>query len=113
MQNIESVKNMALKATTIDELLSSHFIPQKGEKALADRAALRLSEWCKASTSGDWSLFAQRLAKDQLSLDDVLARFASIGVANAELPPYVILMEGQLVQQIQQKLCLLKVFLQS
>ena len=88
MQNIESVKNMALKAATIDELLSSHFIPQKGEKALADRAALRLSEWCKASTSGDWSLFAQRLAKDQLSLDDVLARFASIGVANAELPPY-------------------------
>ena len=88
MQNIESVKNMALRATTIDELLSPHFIPQKGEKALADRAALRLSEWCKASTSGDWSLFAQRLAKDQLSLDDVLARFASIGVANAELPPY-------------------------
>jgi len=88
MQNIESVKNMALKATTIDELLSSNFIPHKGEKALADRAALRLSEWCKASTSGDWSLFAKRLAKDQLNMDDVLARFASSGVANGDLPPY-------------------------
>jgi len=88
MQNIEPVEKLALKAVTIDELLSSNFIPQKGEKALADRAALRLSEWCKASTGGDWSLFSQRLAKDRLNMDDVLARFANSSVANDELLPY-------------------------
>ena len=88
MQNTDLVKNMAFKAVTIDELLSSNFISKKGEKAVADLASLRLSEWCKASSSGDWSLFAQRLAKDQLSMSDILARFANSDVANAELPPY-------------------------
>ena len=49
------------RAATIDDLLSDAYEPLPGQKADADIAARRLAAWCRASASGDWSLFAERL----------------------------------------------------
>lgn len=67
-----------MRAATLDELLSDEFLALKGEKADADRAALRLAAWCRASSSGDWALFARRLAKEGLTLDRILPRIATV-----------------------------------
>jgi type 2 lantibiotic biosynthesis protein LanM len=67
-----------IRAASIDELLSGAYQPQIGQKDNTDRAALRLAAWCRSASSGDWSLFFKRLARDNLSVDDVLSRFADI-----------------------------------
>ena len=66
------------RALTVDELLSDAFRPQPGQKSDADLAGRRLAAWCRASASGDWSLFSRRLQRDGLSIEDVLARFATV-----------------------------------
>ncbi len=66
------------RAATIDELLSDAYQPLPGQKGDADLAGRRLAAWCRASASGDWSLFARRLHRDGLSIPDVLARFATV-----------------------------------
>src|SRR4051812_38623223 len=71
-------ERLAVRAATIDELLSDDFEALPGQKGDTDRAALRLAAWCTGCASGDWSLFAKRLEKDSLSFPFVLARFASV-----------------------------------
>ena len=82
---------MLIRACTFDELLSAGFRSKLGEKSQADLATKRLAAWCKASTSGDWELFAKRLEKDQIEFKDVLARFANAELVNPEggLPSWV------------------------
>jgi type 2 lantibiotic biosynthesis protein LanM len=67
---------IATGAPTFDELLSDEFetLPDMGD---ADRAANRLTAWCKSASSTDWALFRRRLARDGYSVDQVLARFGS------------------------------------
>lgn len=72
-----SREDLASSTATIDELLSDVFVASKGEKRHADLAALRLAAWCRASASGDWVLFANRLARDSLSIEAVLSRFGT------------------------------------
>src|SRR5262245_53094401 len=67
------------RAVTIDELLSDAYRPLPGQKRDADLAGPRLAAWCRASASGDWALFTRRLQRDGLSIEDVLARFATVG----------------------------------
>src|SRR5271169_1249386 len=71
-------ERLIVRAATIDELLSADFEPLPGQKGDADLAARRLAAWCRSCASGDWSLFEQRLERDQLSIGDVLARFATV-----------------------------------
>ncbi len=66
------------RAVTIDELLSDAYAPLVGQKGDADLAGRRLAAWCRASSSGDWTLFVRRLARDGWSLEDVLTRFATV-----------------------------------
>src|SRR5712691_2635391 len=66
------------RAATLDELLSDGFEPLPGQKGDAELASRRLAAWCKSCASGDWSLFNRRLARDQLSIDQVLAQFATV-----------------------------------
>ncbi len=66
------------RAATIDELLSDAYRPLSGQQGDADLAARRLAAWCSACASGDRSLFARRLARDGLTPDEVLARFATV-----------------------------------
>jgi Domain of unknown function (DUF4135) len=65
-------------AATIDELLSAGFQSLPGQKGDADLAARRLAAWCLASASGDWALFSRRLARDGLSIDQVLPKLATV-----------------------------------
>lgn len=74
----EFFAGFAVRAATIDELLSDAFEPSRGQKPDADLAARRLSAWCRSCASGDWSLFARRLSKDNLPFERVLARFATV-----------------------------------
>jgi type 2 lantibiotic biosynthesis protein LanM len=74
----EWIERLILRAATFDEVLSDEFEPLPGQKGDADLAAGRLAAWCRASASGDWTLFARRLERDGLSLGDVLARFATL-----------------------------------
>ena len=83
-------ESLLVRAATIDELLSRDFEPLQGQKADADLAAQRLAAWCRSCASGDWSLFSRRLARDQLSIDHVLARFARVRRdASAPVPQWV------------------------
>jgi type 2 lantibiotic biosynthesis protein LanM len=75
------------RAATIDERLSDDFDPLRGQKRDADLAAQRLAAWCRSSASGDWSLFGRRLARDGLTFDQVLTRFATARYSPAAAPP--------------------------
>ena len=65
------------RVATIDELLSDAFIPTAGLKEDVDLATRRLAAWCKSSASGDWDVFAKRLARDGWSLDSIIKRLAT------------------------------------
>jgi type 2 lantibiotic biosynthesis protein LanM len=71
-------EQLLVRAATIDELLSGDFEPLPGQKGDTDQASRRLAAWCRSCASGDWSLFASRLARDGLSITDVLTRFATV-----------------------------------
>jgi type 2 lantibiotic biosynthesis protein LanM len=69
---------LIVRAATIDELLSDDFEVLLGQQGDAAIAAERLAAWCRSSSSGDWSLFNRRLMRDGLSIDRVLAKFATV-----------------------------------
>ena len=71
-------ERFAIRAATIDELLSNAFETLPGQKPDADLAARRLSAWCRSCASGDWTLFSRRLAKDGLTFDQVLPRLSTV-----------------------------------
>src|SRR6202043_1061930 len=71
-------ERLAVRAATLDEVLSDDFEPLPGQKGDADLAARRLAAWCRSCASGDWSLLNRRLDRDRLSFDQVLAKFATV-----------------------------------
>ena len=72
------LQHILTNAATIDELLGPNYEPQIGQKDSTDRAALRLAAWCRSASSGDWGLFFKRISRDNLSIDQVLSRFADV-----------------------------------
>ena len=80
-------ERLLLSAATIDEILSDDFGPLPGQKGDADLAARRLAAWCRSCASGDWSLFDRRLARDGLTIDQALSRFATIRRKASAAPP--------------------------
>jgi type 2 lantibiotic biosynthesis protein LanM len=85
-----SFEHLIVRAATIDELLSRDFEPLPGLKGDVDLAARRLAAWCRACSSGDWSLFCKRLARDGLSIADVLARLARVRrSSSARIPAWI------------------------
>jgi type 2 lantibiotic biosynthesis protein LanM len=83
-------ERFAVRAATIDELLSDAYEALPGEKSQANVAAQRLAAWCRSSASGNWNLFFRRLAKDDLSLEYILPRFAAVRLRqNAPCPSWV------------------------
>lgn len=76
-----------INAATIDELLGSNYDSERGQKDNTDRAALRLASWCRSASSGDWSLFFKRIARDDLSIDEILSRFADVKFSTDGSPP--------------------------
>src|SRR5450631_2695390 len=80
-------ERLIVRAATIDELLSDDFEALPGQKGDADLAARRLAAWCRSCSSGDWSLFDQRLVRDRLSIGQVLARFATARFRNSASTP--------------------------
>ena len=70
-------EHLIVRAATIDELLSHDFETLSGQKGDAGTAAQRLAAWCSACASGDWSLFNRRLERDGVTIQQVLARFAT------------------------------------
>jgi type 2 lantibiotic biosynthesis protein LanM len=71
-------ERFAVRAATIDELLSDAFEHLPGQKADTEIAARRLSAWCRSCASGDWILFSRRLARDGLTIAEVLPRLATV-----------------------------------
>jgi type 2 lantibiotic biosynthesis protein LanM len=80
-------ERLIVRAATIDELLSDDFEPLPGQKGETDIAARRLAAWCRSCASGDWSLFSRRLARDGLTFDEVLTRFATVRRKASASPP--------------------------
>src|SRR5262245_32271214 len=78
---------LAVRAATIDELLSGDFESLSGQKSDTDLAARRLAAWCRASTSGDWALFDRRLRRDGWSMAEVLTKLATARRTSA--PPWL------------------------
>jgi type 2 lantibiotic biosynthesis protein LanM len=74
----EFFERLALRAATIDELLTDAFEVLPGQKADTNLAARRLAAWCRSCASGDWTLFLRRLTKDGLSFDQVLPRLSTV-----------------------------------
>ena len=73
-----NIQQLFLNAATIDELLKPTYQAKTGQKDSTDRAALRLAAWCRSASSGDWGLFFKRINRDNLSMDQVLSRFACV-----------------------------------
>jgi type 2 lantibiotic biosynthesis protein LanM len=82
-------ERLAVRAATLDEVLSDAFEPLPGQKGDADLAARRLAAWCRASASGDWSLFGRRLERDGFAFAPVLARLAAVRRTSAALPSWI------------------------
>ena len=82
-------ERLAVRAATLDEVLSDDFEPLPGQKGDADLAARRLAAWCRASASGDWSLFGRRLERDGFAFAPVLARLAAVRRKSAALPSWI------------------------
>jgi type 2 lantibiotic biosynthesis protein LanM len=80
-------ERLVARAATIDERLSDNFEPLPGQKRDTDVAAQRLAAWCRSCASGDWSLFGRRLARDRLTFDRVLPRFATARYSPAAAQP--------------------------
>jgi type 2 lantibiotic biosynthesis protein LanM len=80
-------ENLVMRATTSDEILSDTFEALAGQKRDADLAGRRLAAWCQSCASGDWSLFGRRLARDGLTFEQVLSRFATVRRRPAAPPP--------------------------
>jgi type 2 lantibiotic biosynthesis protein LanM len=80
-------RRLAVRAATVEELLSSEFETLRGQKGDSDLAAKRLAAWCRSCADGDWSLFARRLQRDNLSVERVLARFATARRRHLDPPP--------------------------
>jgi type 2 lantibiotic biosynthesis protein LanM len=81
-------QRLALRAATIDELLSDAFEASPSPNGDADLAARRLAAWRHASAAGEASLFARRLERDGLSPTEVERRFAgALFHPSAPLPP--------------------------
>jgi len=67
---------IVVAASTIPERVSSHIHP-RGEQANDEVLQARLSDWCQASTAGDWQRFQKRLSWDGLDLTGALSLLAS------------------------------------
>src|ERR1700733_43605 len=80
-------ERLVARAATMDERLSDNFEPLPGQKRDTDLAARRLAAWCRSCASGDWSLFSRRLARDRLTFDQVLPRFATARYSSAVVQP--------------------------
>jgi type 2 lantibiotic biosynthesis protein LanM len=82
-------ERLAVRAATLDEVLSDDFEPLPGQKGDADLAARRLAAWCRSCASGDWSLFGRRLDRDGFAFAPVLARLAAVRRTSAALPSWI------------------------
>jgi type 2 lantibiotic biosynthesis protein LanM len=82
-------ERLAVRAATLDEVLSDDFEPLPGQKSDADLAGRRLAAWCRASASGDWSLFGRRLDRDGFAFAPVLARLAAVRRTSTALPSWI------------------------
>jgi len=82
-------ERLAVRAATLDEVLSGDFEALPGQKGDADLAGRRLAAWCRACASGDWSLFGQRLDRDGFAFAPVLARLAAVRRTSAALPSWI------------------------
>ena len=80
-------RRLAVRAATVEDLLSDKFETLRGQKGDSDLAAKRLAAWCRSCADGDWSLFARRLQRDNLSVERVLARFATSRRRHLVPPP--------------------------
>ena len=82
-------ERLAVRAATLDEVLSDDFEPLPGQKGDADLAARRLAAWCRSCASGDWSLFGRRLDRDGFAFAPVLARLAAVRPTSTALPSWI------------------------
>ena len=83
-------ERLRLRAATIDELLSDAFAPVAGQPDATDLAARRVAAWRRSAAAGDEALFARRLARDGLTVADVLQRFTAVRLsASAAVPAWI------------------------
>lgn len=81
---------LAVKAATVDELLSPAFVAVPGEREDTLAAGAKLAAWCNVSANGDWALFARRLQRDGLAFPYVLQKLSRVqGGASALAVPWL------------------------
>jgi type 2 lantibiotic biosynthesis protein LanM len=80
-------ERMAMRAATIDELLSDAFEPVPDQHGDADLAGRRLAAWRQACAAADPSLFERRLERDRLSIGRVMERFGAVRRAGSAAAP--------------------------
>ncbi len=83
------LKQIYLRATTFEEILSGDFQDLPGQKEHSSLAASRLAAWCRATASGDWHLFAKRLKRDNLDIESVLRRFSTVKSVSDSMPQWI------------------------
>ena len=71
-------ERLAVRAATIDDLLSGDYEPLSAQAADREVVERRLAAWCRAAASGDQALFSRRLERDGLTLQQVRTLFSGV-----------------------------------
>jgi hypothetical protein len=90
MYSSAQLRELAVRAATIDERLSGDYEPIPNLKTDTEESTRRLAAWCQSASGGDWNLFAKRLRRDGLTMEQVMPRLAAVRLtAQSPLPLWV------------------------
>jgi type 2 lantibiotic biosynthesis protein LanM len=81
MYSSAQLRELAVRAATIDERLSGDYEPVPNLKTDTEESTRRLAAWCQSASGGDWNLFAKRLRRDGLTMEHVMPRLAAVRLA--------------------------------
>ena len=85
----DELRNLAAKASSIDERLAGGFVAEETEDSAA-RASRHLQAWCTSATAGDDVLFRQRMLRDGIDVDAVRPLLGDVHFAeHVETPDWV------------------------
>jgi len=94
------LQELQIKTANFEEIFSDDFQILPGQKQDSDKSALRLAAWCRATASGDWSLFNKRLKRDGLSIENVISKFSTVKAQFSQTPEWLV--DAQWIDEILQ-----------
>lgn len=100
MFTVEELRDIAARASTIDERLAGGYVVEESA-ASAEKAAKRVKSWCKSAADGDDALFRKRLARNSLDINSVMPLLGDQQLKNGQQTPDWLKMFSWAIDAIQ------------